>query len=64
MVTVLTEMSATDIQAMPVGPNDNNELWLSATDTAAITGWEMNPEGFRKGGGCGAARVWNPYRVV
>lgn len=64
MVTVLTEMSATDIQAKPVGPNDNNELWLSATDTAAITGWEMKPEGFCKGDVCVATPLGNPDRFV
>ena len=54
MVTVLTETSATELKAgpgvphSPDGPLPKDELWLSATDTAAITGWSMKPEGFCK----------------
>ena len=48
MVTVLTETSATEIKAGPGVPHSNDELWLSATDTATITGWSMKPEGFCK----------------
>ncbi len=48
MVTVLTETSATELKAGSGVPHSNNELWLSATDTAAITGWSMKPEGFCK----------------
>ena len=52
MVTVLTETSATELKAGPGVPHSldglrsKDELWLSATDTAAITGWSMKPEGF------------------
>jgi len=52
MVTVLTETSATDLAVASVGPITNDDLWLSATDTAAITGWAMKPEGFCKGEIC------------
>ena len=48
MVTVLTETSATELQAGPGESHPSDELWLSSTDTAAITGWSMKPEGFCK----------------
>ena len=48
MVTVLTETSATELEAGPDGPGSIDELWLSAGDTAKITGWSMKPEGFCK----------------
>ena len=48
MVTVLTETSATEIEASAGETHPSDELWLSATDTAAITGWSMKPEGFCK----------------
>ncbi len=46
MVTVLTETSATEIEARAGETHPSDELWLSSTDTAAITGWSMKPEGF------------------
>jgi hypothetical protein len=52
MVTVLTETSATELAGVPSGPHSNDELWLSASDTAAITGWSMKPEGFCKDDVC------------
>jgi hypothetical protein len=64
MVTVLTETSATDIEVASVRPNTNDELWLSATDTAAITGWEMKPEGFCKGDICVPTPAGNSDRFV
>jgi len=52
MVTVLTETSATELESQPGGAHTNYELWLSTTDTTAITGWSMKPEGFCKGDVC------------
>jgi len=52
MVTVLTETSAIDLAGRPGGLHSNDELWLSASDTAAITGWSMKPEGFCKDDVC------------
>ena len=52
MVTVLTKTSATASDAGPGESHSNNELWLSSTDTASITGWSMKPEGFCKGDVC------------
>ena len=52
MVTVLTETSATELDAGPGESDYNNELWLSSTDTASITGWSMKSEGFCKGDVC------------
>ena len=48
MVTVLTETSATEVAAQPAESHSNADLWLSTTDTTAITGWSMKPEGFCK----------------
>ncbi len=48
MVTVLTETSATELKTGPGESRPSDELWLSAADTAAITGWSMKPEGFCK----------------
>ena len=52
MVTVLTETSATELEAGPGGSHPSEELWLGSTDTAAITGWSMKPEGFCRGDIC------------
>lgn len=52
MVTVLTETSATELAAQPGESHSNDDLWLSATDTTAITGWSMKPEGFCKDDVC------------
>ena len=52
MVTVLTETSATELAGVPGESHSNGELWLSASDTAAITGWSMKPEGFCKDDVC------------
>ena len=52
MVTVLTDTSATELAGVPGGSHSNDELWLSASDTAAITGWSMKPEGFCKDDVC------------
>ncbi|MCH7737566.1 MAG: hypothetical protein IH872_09225 [Chloroflexi bacterium] len=48
MVIVLTETSATELAVGPGEPHPVDELWLSTTDTTAITGWSMKPEGFCK----------------
>ena len=52
MVTVLTETSATELTRTTGGSHSNEELWLTASDTAAITGWSMKPEGFCKDDVC------------
>ncbi len=52
MVTVLTETSATELAGVPGELHSDDELWLSASDTAAITGWSMKPEGFCKDDVC------------
>ena len=58
MVIVLTETSAIELTAGPGVPQSpgelrsKEELWLSATDTSAITGWSMKPEGFCKNDIC------------
>ncbi len=52
MVTVLTETSATEVSPEPGESHSNDELWLSTTDTTAITGWSMKPEGFCKDDVC------------
>ena len=52
MVTVLTETSADEVAGSPGESHSNDELWLSASDTAAIAGWSMKPEGFCKDDMC------------
>jgi hypothetical protein len=42
MTTVLTELGPVEVTA---GPGRDDELWLSAQDTEALTGWTMKPEG-------------------
>ena len=52
MVTVLTETSATELAGRPSESHSTDELWLSNSDTAAITGWSMKPEGLCKDDVC------------
>ena len=52
MVTVLTETSVTELTRTTGGSHSNDELWLTASDTTAITGWSMKPEGFCKDDVC------------
>ena len=52
MVTVLTETSATGLLGRPSESHSTDELWLSNSDTAAITGWSMKPEGLCKDDVC------------
>lgn len=49
MTTVLTEQGPVDVTA---GPGDKGELWLSASDTEAVSGWTMKPEGLCRGEIC------------
>jgi hypothetical protein len=41
MAAVLTETNSTEVAMSADMPA--NELWLSATDTAAATGWSIKP---------------------
>ena len=52
MVTVLTETSATELAGRPSESHSTDELWLSNSDTAAITGWSMKSEGLCKDDVC------------
>ena len=48
MTTILTENSIAESSAVPSTDN----LWLSAADVQAATGWSLKPEGFCKGDVC------------
>jgi len=64
MVTILTETSATEVTAEPGESHSSDELWLSTTDTTAITGWSMKPEGFCKDDFCVATPPGKADRFV
>ena len=64
MVTVLTETSATELTRTTGGSHSNDELWLTASDTVAITGWSMKPEGFCKDDVCVPTPLGDADRFV
>lgn len=49
MATVLTERGPVEVTA---GPGAEDQLWLTADDTAAVSGWTMKPEGLCRGAIC------------
>jgi hypothetical protein len=52
MTTVLCDLSETVCSS---GHVDNDDLWVSAEEFTAATGWSLKPEGFCKGEICVAA---------
>lgn len=49
MTTILTEQGPVEVTA---GPGAEGQLWLSAEDTEAVSGWTMKPEGLCRGDIC------------
>lgn len=49
MTTVLMEQGPCDV---PAGPGAEGQLWLSAADAEAVSGWALKPEGLCKGDIC------------
>jgi hypothetical protein len=49
MVTIVTEEHTAEAAS---GRSDGEDLWLSAADAAATTGWTLKPEGLCRGEVC------------
>ena len=49
MATILMEQGPSDISA---GPGAEGQLWLTAADAEAVSGWALKPEGLCKGDIC------------
>jgi len=49
MTSVLMDQGPVEVTA---GPGSENELWLSGSETEAVSGWSLKPQGLCKGDIC------------